>query len=103
MRLIPANDYEGARLYRSPSEIREDITNIAACIERADMRLSLHEILTSLATDSLLEAADSKKCLSIVEESVDRARIAIRRMERMCKALNDLIYELEEAKWARGI
>ena len=103
MRLIPANDYEGARLYRSPSEIREDITAIVACIERADMRLSLHEILTSLATDSQLGNSDEKYCLSIVEESVERARVAIRRMERMCKALSDLIYELEEAKWARGI
>ena len=102
MRLIPANDYEGARLYRSPDEIRRDITDIALCIERADMRLSIHEIMMHLAERSLLEGGEGAKSLALVEDSVTKARTAIRRMERLCKAMNDLIYELEEAKWARG-
>ena len=101
MRLMPATDYEDIRLYRSPEEIRGDISVIAGCIERANMRLSIHNIMSALAADARSTATSEMS--SLLEKSVAEARVAIRRMERLCKSLDDLIIELEEARWAFGI
>ena len=101
MRLMPATDYECARLYRTPDEILTDISTIADCIENADMRMSIHGILVGLATEINKKSPDSNEKIKMIEESADIISKAMRRMERLYRAMCDLVLELEEAKWAR--
>ena len=101
MRLVSARDYEGIRLYRSPSEIRDDIAAISERVGMAELRLSIHEILARILTGAD-RCPDTNESIAIIESGVADSRAAIRKMERLTKSLDDLILELEEARWAHG-
>ena len=91
-----ANIYEGmpARLYRSPCEIRRDMSKISKQINEADEMLSVHNILVEM----LAECAHGEPAAWIpeLEEIVADARDSLERLKRLNLSLNELSAELEE-------
>ena len=99
---VHANVYEGmpARLYRSPCEIRRDMTRISKQIKEADEMLSVHNILVEMLSECA--KGDPSKWIPELEEIVAEARVSLDNLTRFNSALDELSSELEETLCAVG-
>lgn len=95
---VGANCYEGLppRLYRSPREIKNDISRIKKEIDEASDMLSIRHILMEMIS----ECADKEpeRWISELSELVDEAAESLRRLSTLKDALVELEEELEEVK-----
>ena len=99
---VNTNVCEGmpARLYRSPCEIRRDMTRISKQIKEADEMLSIHNILVEMISECTI--GDPVKWISELEEIVAEARSSLDDLKRFNSALDALSSELEETLCAIG-
>lgn len=93
-----ANNVEGtpARLYRSPSEIRADIERISRQIEEITDMLSVHNLLMEMIPIWAEEAPED--WIPELEETLDEATDALEALKELKDGLEELHYELEDAK-----
>ena len=94
---VNSNVYEGmpARLYRSPCEIRRDMTKISKQIKEADEMLSVRNILVELLSE--WSDGDGARWIPELEEIVRDARASLDNLRRLEGAIDDLSSELEES------
>ena len=94
---VGANVYEGmpARLYRSPCEIRRDMTRISKQIKEADEMLSVRNILVEMLDECA--AGDPRKWIPELEDIIRDARASLNNLKRLENAIEDLSCELEES------
>ncbi len=99
---VSANVYEGmpARLYRSPCEIRRDMTRISKQIKEADEMLSVRNILAEMISECA--EGEPSKWLPELEEIVSEARASLENLNRLNTALDSLSSELSETLCAVG-
>ena len=99
---VNANVYEGmpARLYRSPCEIRRDMTRISKQIKEADEMLSIRNILVEMLAEC--SRGEPSKWIPELEEIVRDARASLNDLKRLEGAIEDLSCELEESLCAIG-
>ena len=99
---VSANVYEGmpARLYRSPCEIRRDMTRISKQIKEADEMLSVRNILVEMISEC--SEGEPSKWLPELEEIVAEARLSLENLNRLSGALDCLSTELSETLCAVG-
>ena len=95
--LVHSSVNEGmpARLYRSPCEIRRDMTRISKQIKEADEMLSVRNILVELLSE--WSDGDGAKWIPELEEIVRDARASLDNLRRLEGAIDDLSCELEES------
>lgn len=98
---LSRNDNEGIppTLYRSPAEIRRDISKITKEIREADEMLSIRNVLTEMIDE--LAVLEPSRWIEELEETLAEAREAMERLNRLHEALAELTVELEESKWAK--
>ena len=99
---VNSNVYEGmpARLYRSPCEIRRDMTRISKQIKEADEMLSIRNILVEMLTEC--SGSEPSRWITELEEIVKDARDSLDNLQRLKGAIDDLSEELEESLCAIG-
>lgn len=97
------NVYEGMppRLYRTPSEIRRDMAQIAAKIRENEEMLSVHNLLIEMIPQWAEESPD--RWLPELEDTVAEAYEALDRLRRLKGALEELALELGEVKCMMGL
>ena len=95
--------YEGerARLYRSPSAIREDISEIRKRIASVNSMLNIRNILTE-AIDKYSEG-DPDTWIPVLREIVEDAEDSLGRLKALRDSLDVLREELEDTVWVLGI
>ena len=91
-----ANYCEGipARLYRSPCEIRRDMSEISKQIKEIDQMLSVRNILVEVLAE--WAEGEPEKWIPELEELIKEASDSLEYMKRLKCALTDLAEELEE-------
>ena len=90
----------GPTVFRSPDEIRDDITYIKKKIEETRISINLRELLTSILADE--RESDSRKLVSTLSDAVDEAKAALRELRELESELYELEEELREARWIMG-
>ena len=90
----------GPTVFRSPDEIRDDISYIKAKIEETRGSLNLRELLTSILADE--REGDSKKLINTLSDAVDEAKAALRELRELENELYELEDELKEVRWIMG-
>ena len=92
------NNVEGepARLYRSTSEIRRDISQINAKIEGISDMLSEHNLLIEMIPIWAEEAPED--WIPELEDTLDEATDALETLRELKEELMELREELEDAK-----
>ena len=90
----------GPTVFRSPNEIRDDISYIKMKIEETRGSLNLRELLTSILTDE--READSKRLVSTLSDAVDVAKAALAELHELEEELYELETELKEVRWIMG-
>ena len=90
-----------ARLYRSPFEIRRDMTTISKQIKEADEMLSVRNILVEMICEC--SRGEGENCVSELEDILTEARKSSEGLSRLKSAIDDLSAELEESICALGI
>lgn len=100
---VSTNVCEGmpARLYRSPFEIRRDMTKISKQIKEADQMLSVRNILVEMIYKCTVGEGD--EWISELEAIVSQTRKSYEGLKRLTNAINDLSAELEESLCALGL
>lgn len=95
--LVHSSVNEGmpARLYRSPCEIRRDMTIISKQIKEADEMLSVRNILVEMLSECA--RGDPERWIPELEELVADARASLDSLTRLKSALSLLSDELEES------
>lgn len=92
------NNVEGcaARLYRSPSEIREDIDIISVKIEEISDMLSVHNLLVEMIP--IWAEEEPNKWIPELEDTLAEATEALETLKELKGTLEELRDELEDAK-----
>ena len=100
---VSTNVCEGmpARLYRSPCEIRRDMTRISKQIKEADEMLSVRNILVEMLSECA--GHEPEKWIPELEELVEEARAALDMLNGLKSALYELSLEFEESLCIAGI
>ena len=100
---VSANAYEGipSRLYRTPSEIKRDISRVRTQLEEIGEMLSIHNLLINLVSE--FATSEPKKWIPELEETVAEAKDALEKARELEELLNDLSAELREARWASAV
>ena len=100
---VSTNVCEGmpARLYRSPFEIRRDMTTISKQIKEADEMLSVRNILVEMIYEC--SRGDRERIVSELEEIARQTRRSYEGLLRLRGAIDDLSAELEESLCALGV
>ena len=96
------NVYEGSppRLYRTPSEIRRDITSIASKIKETEEMLSVHNLLIEMIPTWAEESPE--RWIPELIDTVAEAEEALDSLKLLQTALEELKSELEEVKCVMG-
>ncbi len=94
--------YEGerAKLYRSPSEIREDIIEIKNKIESVNSMLNIRNMLTSMMEN--YASREPETWIPMLEGVAEDARDSLDRLKELNRALDALTAELEDTIWILG-
>lgn len=90
------NEGAPARLYRSPSEIRRDMTRISRTIRENEEMLSVHNLLIEMIPEWADKSPET--WIPELEEIVDDANEAMDNLKRLKAALELLSDELEDVK-----
>ena len=90
------NEGAPARLYRSPSEIRRDMTRISRTIRENEEMLSVHNLLIEMIPEWADKSPET--WIPELEEIVDDANEAMDNLKRLKAALELLSEELEDVK-----
>lgn len=92
------NVYEGLppRLYRSPSQIRQDMASVAAKIRETEEMLSVHNLLIEMIPTWADQSPE--KWIPELEETLAEASDALDDLHRLKAALEELSLELEDVK-----
>ncbi len=100
--LLGVNYREGSppRMFRSISEISEDISNIKERICTAEERLDIHELMMLAVSDR--RSVPPKQWINELEEVVDTARETLLELNRLKAGLTMLEKELMEVVWIRS-
>ena len=92
---------EAARLYRSPADIRRDMSEISARIKSASDMLNTRSMLMDIIEQS--KGKSLERFLIELEDMIGGTRDSLRELSDMRDMLCDLAQELEDARWAAGI
>lgn len=92
----------GGRVYRSITEIREDIREIGAEIKEARERLNLRYLLVDLL-DAMRDGLEPDEWMPTLEETYSEAEDAFNTLTELTEELTGLREELSDTKWAMGI
>lgn len=92
---------EGARLYRAPDRIREDILEIKKKIESVDSKLNVRSILNTVIDE--YADGEPEKWIPVLSDIVCDAEETLDRLKALRESLDILFEELEDTKWALGI
>ena len=97
------SSYEGdpVRLYRSPYEIRKDISEINKKIKDTDGKINARLLLTDLFTKCCEDGAVDY--LPELRVAISEAEDMLDSLSELCARLGDLKEELEDTAWALGI
>jgi len=90
-----------ARLYRSPFEIRRDMTTISKQIKEADQMLSVRNILVEMICEC--SKGEGEKWISELEDLARQTRKSYEGILRLRCAIDNLSAELEESLCALGV
>ena len=101
--LISSNSYLGtvSRIYRSPSEIRDEMNEIKAKISEANETLSVHNLLMEVMSEWATK--EPEKWIGELEETLDFAKESLAELTELKEALDALREELEVTRWALGL
>lgn len=88
----------GARLYRTPSEIRRDIAQVRERMAVLRQQLDIRDMVVA----SLQDLSDTASAVRVLERIVDEAREALTAMTRLEEELTLLREELYELKAMEG-
>lgn len=83
-----------ARLYRTPCEIRRDMSKISRELRDIEEMLTVRNIVLEMVTECA--DADPEKWIPELEDMVAEAREALDRATRLKASLDELSEELEE-------
>ncbi len=99
---VSTNLREGmpSRLYRSPEEIRRDISDIRKRMSNIDSMLSVHNVLISLIGEC--NGQELTKKVPELEAAIEDADKSLRLLLRFGEALSELGRELDESVWILG-
>ena len=86
----------GPTVFRSPSEIREDIRYIKAKIKETNASINLRDMLTSILAE---ERKDSENFIEVLSDAVEEAKAALDELRSLENELYELEDELREVKW----
>jgi hypothetical protein len=89
----------GPTVFRSPSEIREDIGYIKRKIKETNAAMNIREILTTVLAN---EDGDCERLISVIAEAVEEASRALDELRSLEDELCELEDELREVKWIMG-
>ena len=94
-----ADEYEGMppRLYRTPGEIRRDISLISEKIRDTESMLSVHNILLEMIPTWAEESPE--RWIPELMETVAEAEEALDNLKLMKQALEELSLELSAVLW----
>lgn len=95
------NGGEPVPLYRTPNEIRRDISEINGKIKDTDGKINARLLLMSLFTRSCEDGAEDY--LPTLSVAIAEAEEMLNSLTSLCARLGDLRQELEAAAWAVGI
>ncbi len=90
------NEGAPARLYRAPSEIRHDMTQISRAIRENEEMLSVHNLLIEMIPEWAEKSPEA--WIPELEEILADANDAVDNLRRLKNALELLSDELEEVK-----
>ena len=98
--LTPFDTYNGMpiRLYRSPVEIKQDISAIAKRIKATNERFNVRHMLLEVLTDS--ERTEPEETVELLEEVLSEARESLFELSHLKEALSDLEAELRDTRCA---
>lgn len=88
-------------LYRSPAEIRRDISNIKNRISEATAMLNIRSLVSEIMDEWLLESP--QKAITELETVVSDAYDTLEALKSLNEELDMLRDELREAKWAAAL
>ncbi len=94
-----SRDYENGippRLYRSPDEIRRDISAISSRISDTREKLNIRAMLIELLSDE--STGSPKSLIPTLEEALNEAREALEEMNTLEEELTELRRELFEVR-----
>lgn len=95
--MLCIDDY-GARLYRSPSEVRRDIAEVRERMAAVRRSLDVRDMVVA----SLGELSDTASAVRVLEGIVDEAREALMTMRELEEELTVLREELLELRAMEG-
>ena len=101
LRLSDKRDGTPVRIYRNPSEIREDIERIKAAIEKTNCSLDVRALLVDMLDEG--RASDPRELVISLEEVAAAAREALTSLKRLGEELSLLEEELRVTRWAMGL
>lgn len=84
----------GARLYRSPTDIRRDVEAVRESMAELARKLDIRDMVVA----SLADVGDTASAVRILETIVDEAREAQTSMEELREQLSRLYDELRELR-----
>ena len=101
--ITTSNSYLGmpARLYRTPRQIYDDISELKARITEVNDTLCVHDLLMEFMS----EWADKEpeRWIGELEEIVESAKDALAELGELNEAIEELRGEMEETRWALGL
>ncbi len=89
------------RIYRSPKEIRSDISKIKQRISEVNEMLNIRSILTEILTAE--RASSPESLIPELENAIKEARDALKRLSELESELSLLEEELGDVKYLFGI
>lgn len=92
---------EAARLYRTPAEIRRDMSEISLKIKDASEMLNVRNMLMEILAESAGKPVEV--FLMELEDMIGSARDMMSRLGGMRDSMEDLAMELEDARWAMRV
>lgn len=96
--LIAYDNYNGTptRLYRTPAEIKRDISKITERIKATNEKINVRHLLLEMLSD--LREDDPQKSVKLLEELVAEAQDSLIEFNYLREALSDLECELRETR-----
>ena len=91
----------GARIYRSPEEIRLDIYEAKLAIEKINERLNIRSLIFEMISEK--EEMSPEELVSTLEDMLSEAESALSELSALNDQLSELEEELYEVKCEIGI